>query len=93
MGTAVTRNARLEFRAAAAQKELIERAAFLTGQTVSAYAVSTLVENATQVVEYANRIKLGERDRELFLALLDADAEPNEALRKAAADYRNQQAR
>ncbi len=71
--------------------ETIERAVSLKGQTVSAYAASTLVENARQVVEYASRIKLGDRDREVFLALLDADAEPNEALRQAAADY--QQAR
>lgn len=30
---------------------------------------------------------LSDRDRDIFLALLDSDQEPNEALRKAAKDY------
>ncbi len=31
---------------------------------------------------------LSNRDRDIFLALLDADHEPNEALKAAAAEYR-----
>jgi uncharacterized protein (DUF1778 family) len=81
------KDVRIEFRTTPAEKELIARAAHIKGQTLSAYAVGTLLEDASQVIDSAARIELSSRDRELFLALLDSTEEPNEALREAAHDY------
>lgn len=38
-----------------------------------------------EMVEQRHQRKLSDRDRDLFLALLDADSEPNDALRSAFA--------
>ena len=78
---------RIEFRTTQAEKDLIARAAHIKGQTLSAYAVSTLLEDASQVIDSATKIELSSRDRELFLALLDSTEEPNQALREAARGY------
>jgi uncharacterized protein (DUF1778 family) len=70
-------------------KEVIEEAAAAMGQTVSDFAVSTLVQAARQVVEQRQVTELTNRDRDLFLALLDdTSRRPNEALKEAAAKYR-----
>lgn len=41
-----------------------------------------------EVLEQPARHKLSDRDRDLFLALLDADAEPNDALRNACETHK-----
>jgi len=85
----VTRSARLNFRLSAELKEVIEAAAAHLGQSVSDYALSTLVQNARGVIQQHDVTVLSNRDRDIFLALLDdADAKPNKALRDAAAKYR-----
>lgn len=81
------KDTRLEFRVTSAEKRLIAQAAHLRGQSLSGYAISTLVEDARQVIDNATRIELSNRDRDEFLAILDADDEPNEALTKAAQEY------
>jgi uncharacterized protein (DUF1778 family) len=82
------KNVRLDFRLNRQLKELIERAALLTGQNVSDFAVSVLAERARQVVQEHETTVLSDRDRDLFLAMLDRDAEPNEALKKAAKRFK-----
>ncbi|MBI1918088.1 MAG: DUF1778 domain-containing protein [Planctomycetes bacterium] len=84
MATGHKNEARLGVRLNKQLKELIERAALLTGQNVSDFAVSVLAERARQVVQDHETTVLSDRDRDLFLAMLDKDAEPNEALKKAA---------
>lgn len=80
--------AKINFRLEAQQKRLIEAAASLKGQTLTAFAVSTLIDSAQEIVERFGRTSLTDRDRDLFLALLDADDEPAPALAAAAAAYR-----
>lgn len=87
MTTPGKRESRLEFRLQVATKELIERAARLRGQTLSAYALATLVEDARRVVDRANRVELTLRDHRHFLAALDRDEEPAPPLVAAAEDY------
>ena len=79
-----SRNARLGVRLSEAHKRLIEQAAAVHGQTVSDFAVSSLVQLAQRVVDEANVTRLSARDRDRFLDLLAADAEPNADLRAAA---------
>jgi uncharacterized protein (DUF1778 family) len=85
----VSNDARINFRLPASLKQTIERAAALTGQSVSEFAVSTLVRSARDVIHEHDRTELSNRDRDLFIALLDdADARPNKALAAAARRYK-----
>lgn len=81
-GTA--QNTRLDVRLAADHKNLIEQAASLLGQSVSAFAVSTLVSEAGRVVGESTALRLSNRDRDAFLAALDSPPKPNARLRKGA---------
>ena len=83
------RDARLNFRLPSDLKEVIEEAAASLGQSVSDFAVSTLVHQARSVIEQRNVTALSDRDRDRFIALLeDAEARPNAALVKAAKRYK-----
>ena len=85
------RDARLNFRLPTDLKEVIEEAAATLGQSVSDFAVSTLVRQARTVIEQRNVTVLSNRDRDRFIALLDdAEARPNPALLKAAKRYKKQ---
>ena len=66
-------------------REAIERAAVLTNLTVVDFAVNAVVTTANEVLQQTR--SLTDRDRDLFLALLDEEAEPNEALRDAFATH------
>jgi uncharacterized protein (DUF1778 family) len=82
-------DARLNFRLPLDLKQTIEKAAVRTGQTVSDFAVSTLVQSARIILEQEGRTKLSQKDRGVFLSLLDdKDARPNEALKAAAGKHR-----
>jgi len=82
-------DARLNFRLPAELKETIEQAAAHLGQTVSDFAVSTLVQTARHVIQEHDVTRLSNRDRDRFVTLLDdADAEPNRALKAAANRYK-----
>jgi uncharacterized protein (DUF1778 family) len=79
---------RLDIRLNPDTKELIQEAAMLSNQTVTQFVVSTLAENASRVVAEHARAALSDRDRDLFLQLLDDAPPPNQALRNAAKSYR-----
>jgi uncharacterized protein (DUF1778 family) len=78
---------RLNVQLAPEQKELIEEAAARLGKSASDFAVSTLVREARHVIQEDSVTHLTDRDRDLFIGLLDADAEPNESLKAAARQY------
>jgi uncharacterized protein (DUF1778 family) len=80
--------ARLDFRIAPENKQVIEKAATLNGQSVSDFAVSTLLKSAREVLEHHGQTTLSNRDRDIFLEMLDNPPQPNEALRRAVKDYR-----
>ena len=79
-----TLDARLDFRLSAPLKELIQHAAAITGQSVDDFAITVLSEQARKVVQENGMTMLSDRDRDAFLAILDADGEPSEALKRAA---------
>ena len=78
---------RLNFRLPPEAKEKIERAAVVSGLTVTDFAIHALSVAADEVIETHRMRTLSNRDRDLFLALLDGDQKPNAALKKAAKDY------
>ncbi len=61
------------------------------GQSVSDFAISTLVRAAREVIREHDVTELSDRDRDLFISLLeDADASANETLRAAADHYKKE---
>jgi uncharacterized protein (DUF1778 family) len=81
--------ARCDFRIAPQAKALIEQAAAANGQSLTEFAVSTLVEKARQVLKEENVRVFSERDARKFLRLLE-EQEPNAALRAAARKYKKE---
>jgi uncharacterized protein (DUF1778 family) len=89
MTTANPKEARLNFRLPTDLKEVIEEAATAMGQSVSDYAIATLVSNSQAVLRQNQTTVLSSRDRKTFMALLDeSDAKPNRALTQAAKRYK-----
>lgn len=80
-------NLRLDVRLDENRKHLIEQAADMLGQTVSAFTVSTLVREAEAVVARFGALRLTDRDRDAFLAALDEPPKPNDRLAKAAREH------
>ena len=76
MSATAAKDARLDLRLTTAQKQLIERAADYSGSTVAGFAVSRLVEDATQVITQAKTLALEPDDWETFIAALDAPDGP-----------------
>ena len=74
---------RMDFRIDPEQKELIARAAMYSGETVTGYAVSTLVREARRVIREHEITVLSNADRDIFLRMLENPPEPGEALRRA----------
>ncbi|MEI8382579.1 MAG: DUF1778 domain-containing protein [Planctomycetota bacterium] len=89
MATVNNRNdARINVRLSSELKQTIEEAASALGQTVSQFAVSTVVREARQVLHDAQITRLSNRERDKFLKALDSiDAKPNAALKAAARRY------
>ena len=80
--------ARFNFRLPAEIKDRIEKAAIVSGLTVTDFAISALTNTADEVLEKHHTRILSDRDRDIFLAMLDENPEPNEALLNAVAEYK-----
>ena len=78
------RGARLEIRLNPKAKEKIEQAAVVSHQTVTDFVLTSLMRASEEALERQQTIRLTNRDRDLFLAALEADVRPNRALHKAA---------
>lgn len=85
------RTERLDFRLTSSNRKLIERAALLLGQPLTAFAVQVLVEQAERVIAQDTNRKLSARDWKRFLEVLDDDS-VTPALAKAAKRYRKRTA-
>ncbi len=85
--------ARLDFRVPPEHKALIERAASVEGQTVSSFAIASLVRAAEETIQRATVRMLSARDSRNFLDMLDSDAVPNAALKAAAKRYKARRGR
>src|SRR5689334_17335661 len=81
------RKARLDVRVPPETKQLVERAANLEGMTLTQFTETALVQQARAVIANHERTVLSRRDQERFLALLEEDEGPNEALQRAIDRY------
>ena len=86
-------SSRLDIRLTPETKSLIQEAAELQNQTITQFAVAALADAAGRVVTEHKQTVLTDRDRDRFLALLDAPPAPNKALKAAAKRYRSQSVR
>jgi uncharacterized protein (DUF1778 family) len=80
--------ARLNFRLPPEVKERIERAAIASGLTTTDFAIHALTSTADEVLERHNTRTLSDRDRDLFLSMLDNPPKPGKKLREAAKRYK-----
>jgi uncharacterized protein (DUF1778 family) len=84
-----SKNARLEARVTQEQKELIERAASYEGRSVSDFVVATVQEAAIAVIQEHELLRLSKSQSRAFVETLLKPPEPNDALRQAAQQYRD----
>jgi uncharacterized protein (DUF1778 family) len=85
---AMREDARLNFRLRHDLKDRIEKAAAVKGKSITEFAVAALADVAEEVLEQHQTMQLSDRDRDRFLALLDAPPPPNPALKRAAKTHR-----
>lgn len=81
------RQERLEVRVTSEAKELIEYAANLGGETVSAFATRALTQYAEETINSQHVVRLSAEDSLAFVQALFAESTPNEALKRAAKRY------
>lgn len=65
------------------QKDLLQRAAYLSGRSLSDFIVSIATERAEAVIREREIISLSVRNSQFFAELMLNPPAPNEALRKA----------
>ncbi|NCJ05929.1 DUF1778 domain-containing protein [Synechococcales cyanobacterium C] len=82
------KDARLEARVTAEQKQLMERAAGLRGQNLTEFMVAVLAEAATQIVKDSDLIELTDRDRQAFTEALLKPTPPSDQAYTDAQWYR-----
>lgn len=71
---------RAQFRPTSEQKELLVRAAALTGQTLSEFMRTAVEERARRVIDEHARLVLDGRARDTFLSALADPPKPNDRL-------------
>jgi len=86
--TVLDKHARLNIRVRPEVKGRIERAAHISGKTLTDFAVSILSESADGVLERHEAAKLSSTDREIFLRVLDERTKPNQQLLKARKSHK-----
>jgi uncharacterized protein (DUF1778 family) len=85
-----SRSTRLWARVSPKQKTLFQRAAELSGLTLSEFVLASAQEKASQVVQDHDTIRLTQAEQTAFVhALLNPPA-PGQRLRQAAEDYKQQ---
>jgi uncharacterized protein (DUF1778 family) len=87
-----SRGAPLEARISAAQKNLIQQAAALSGHTLSEFVVASAQEAARRVIAEHEAIRLPRAEQLAFVQALLNPPEPNQRLRRAAKAYRQRAA-
>jgi uncharacterized protein (DUF1778 family) len=87
---APVRSERLEIRATAEQKRVIERAAQIRGTSATDFVVNKLQEAAREIIQEAEALRLRKEDREAFFNGLTNPPAPNRYARSAVARYKKQ---
>ena len=86
----VSRGARLEARLSPVQKGLFQRAADLSGRTLSEFVIKSAEDAAERLVREHAVIRLSPEDQAAFVKALLDDTAPSPRLRRAAAAYKHE---
>ncbi|MDP2663452.1 MAG: DUF1778 domain-containing protein [Dehalococcoidia bacterium] len=78
----------MEARITPEQKALFQRAASITGRSLSDFVVASLQEAATEAIRSNQVLELTERETQAFASALLNPPAPNEILRAGAGRYR-----
>ena len=81
------RSERINLRLSEAAKRRIERAASVEGKTVSAFIVSSALENAEKTVRRHETVALAREDTTRFFDALSDPPPPNHRLRAALEEH------
>ncbi len=81
MSTSPLKDARLEFRVTAEQKQTIETAAALEGRTVTDFSAAALVERANEVVQRERQVRVDAERFDAFSKIMDRPARSIDGLR------------
>jgi uncharacterized protein (DUF1778 family) len=85
-----TKLARIDLKINSSQKYLLEKAADLKGLSVSDYLLFHGLEaDQADLIAY-EKLVLSDRDRDVFLELLENPPQPNQALIKAMEKYQQE---
>ncbi|MDO5624202.1 MAG: DUF1778 domain-containing protein [Pseudomonadota bacterium] len=82
------RNARLEARVSSEQKDFFQRAASLSGRTLSELVIDSTQEAAMKIVHHHEVIRLSREEQVAFVTALLTPAEPGARLQQAVESYR-----
>ncbi len=82
------RNARLEARVSSDQKDFFQRAATLTGRTLSELVIDSTQEAAAKIVREHEVIRLSRHEQAAFVSALLTPSEPGARLKQAVQSYR-----
>lgn len=80
---------RIELRISEEHKQIIEKAASLKGLSLSSYVLSQILDVARAEIASQEKITLSNRDRDLFISLLENPPEPSESLKLAVKRFQD----
>ena len=83
-----SKSARIETRMSREQKDLIERAATLSGRTVSEFVLAHVEVAAKKVIDEREKMHLAQVQSRILVDALLAPKKPNKKLKLAIDDYR-----
>jgi uncharacterized protein (DUF1778 family) len=86
--TSSAKDCRIDLRVTQEQKELLERAASLKGISLSAYTLFHVLPVAKQDIDANERLVLSNRDRDLFMSVMENPPELKGKLKSAIHKYR-----
>jgi uncharacterized protein (DUF1778 family) len=87
--TATARSSRLDLRVAPGEKEIIDRAAALTGSNTADFVRGTTLAAARQAIRAHEAIALSAEGSRVFVEALINPPEPNEHLQALAREFRD----
>lgn len=79
---------RMNFRLDPKIKARVSRAAAISGQGLTDFAISALIERADEILERHDSLLISNEDYEFFLVSLEDHKKPSSRSRRAAARYR-----
>lgn len=88
------KNDRFDLRLSEEQKNIFETAATLSGQTLTSFFLSNMIEKAQLIIKNYKEVQqiqqtiLSARDSKRFIEILEDNKEPNKALKAAYSRYK-----